>query len=77
MDWNNSFQQRIYIIKQDIRINVYMLAIAGQTAGPIGLKFVVDTHGWPGVLQAKKNDLKKSYLFYLKLNFSSTALQLV
>ena len=29
-----------YIIKQDIRI--YMLPIAGQTAGPNGLKFVVD-----------------------------------
>ena len=24
-----------------------MLSIAGQTAGPIGLKFFVDT-GWPG-----------------------------
>ena len=27
-----------------------MLRIAGQTTGPIGLKFFVDTHGWPGVL---------------------------
>ena len=25
-----------------------MLRIAGKTAGPIGLKFIVDTHGWPG-----------------------------
>ena len=25
-----------------------MLPVAGQTAGPIGLKFFVDTHGWPG-----------------------------
>jgi len=24
---------------------MYMLRTAGQTAGPIGLKFVVDTHG--------------------------------
>ena len=24
-----------------------MFPIAGQTAGPIGLKFFVDTHGWP------------------------------
>ena len=24
----------------------------GQTAGPIGLKFFVEIHGWPGVLQA-------------------------
>ena len=26
----------------------YMLCIAGQTAGPIGLNFFVDTHVWPG-----------------------------
>ena len=33
-----------------------MFPIAGHTAGPIGLKFVVDTHGWPrGVIKAKKN----------------------
>ena len=25
-----------------------MFPIAGQTAGPIGLKNFVDTHGWPG-----------------------------
>ena len=25
-----------------------MLPIAGQTAGPIGLNFFVDIHGWPG-----------------------------
>ena len=25
-----------------------MLPIAGQTAGPNGLNFFVDTHGWPG-----------------------------
>ena len=25
-----------------------MFPIAGQTAGPIGLKFFVDTQGWPG-----------------------------
>ena len=24
-----------------------MLRIAGQTAGPIGLNFFLDTHGWP------------------------------
>ena len=34
------------IIKPDI--HTYMLPIAGQTAGSNGLKFVVDTHGWPG-----------------------------
>ena len=31
-------------------IYIYMFPIAGQTAGPIGLKFFVDTHGWPGVI---------------------------
>ena len=33
------------IIKQDIRIYICCLYIAGQTAGPIGLKLFVDTHG--------------------------------
>ena len=27
---------------------IYMFPIAGQAAGPIGLNFFVDTHGWPG-----------------------------
>jgi len=36
----------LHIVKQDICI--YMLRIAGQTAGPIGLKLFVDTHGWQG-----------------------------
>ena len=31
-----------------------MLPIASQTAGPNGLKFFVDTHGWPeGVIGQK------------------------
>ena len=34
------------IKKQDICI--YMFPIADQTAGPIGLNFFVNTHGWPG-----------------------------
>ena len=38
----------IIIIKQHIRI--YVTPIAGQTAGPIGLKFFVDTYGWLYVL---------------------------
>ena len=42
------FTKDIYIIKQDIRIYIYMFPIAGQTAGPIGLKFFVETHGLPG-----------------------------
>jgi len=30
------------------------LPIVGQTAGPIGLKFFVDTQGWPGGVIVKK-----------------------
>ena len=36
-----------------------MLSIAGQTAGPIELKFCVDTHGWPGDVIGEK----KPYFF--------------
>ena len=32
-----------------------MSPIAGQTAGPIGLKFFVDTHGGRGVFKTKEN----------------------
>ena len=42
----SAYLLQIYIIKQDIHI--YMLPIAGQTAGPNGLNFFVDTHWWPG-----------------------------
>ena len=31
-----------------------MLRIAGHTAGPVGLTFFVDTHGWPGGVRLKK-----------------------
>ena len=32
-----------------LRIYIYyILRIAGQTAGQIGIKNVVDAHGWPG-----------------------------
>ena len=30
-----------------------MLAIAGQTAGPNGLKFFEGTHGYPGITKLK------------------------
>ena len=40
----------IYIIKQDIHVYIYMFPIAGQTAGANGLKFFVNTQGFPGVL---------------------------
>ena len=48
MDQGRDFKNmtQIYIIKQDMRI--YVLPLAGQTAGPIGLKFCADTHGWSG-----------------------------
>ena len=36
-----------------------MLSIVGQTAGPIELKFCVDTHGWPGDVIGEK----KPYFF--------------
>ena len=50
-----------------------MLRIAGQTAGPIGLNFFVDTHGLPGALEAKN----RKYFFkfvkqYFFKNFFST-----
>ena len=35
-----------------------MFPIAGQTAGPIGLNFFEDTHGWPGgVIGYKKIEI--------------------
>ena len=43
-----------------------MFPIAGQTAGPIGLKFFVETHGWPRGKKAKK----KSKNFFRKFVFS-------
>ena len=53
----------IYIIKQDIHINIlpiaYILPIAGQTAGQNGLKLFVDTHGRPGGI------IKKIQHFFL------------
>ena len=50
-------------IKQDMII--YMLRIAGQTAGPIGLKFFIDTHGWPGgVINEKKLNFSSQNFFY-------------
>ena len=53
LDLNHSVYTALHsiinITKQDIHIYIYMLRIAGQTAGPIGLKLFEDTHGWPGV----------------------------
>ena len=44
-----------------MRIFIYMLRKAGQTAGPIGLKIVVDTNRCR--VEAKKSYLKKKNLF--------------
>ena len=51
-----------------------MLCIAGQRAGPIGLKFFVNTHGWPGVLWAKKIE---TLFFNIFFHWQRRALQLV
>ena len=42
-----------------------MFPIAGQMAGPIGLKFFVDTQGWPGSDIGYKNAKKKFEIFFL------------
>ena len=53
----------IYIIKQDIIYIYVVYRQLGQTAGPNGLKFFVETHGpaWMalGVLGRNKNEIKK------------------
>ena len=41
-----------------------MLPITDQMAGPIGLKFIVDTHGWPeSVIGYTK--FEKNFKFFL------------
>ena len=40
-----------------------MLPITGQTGGPNGLKLFVDTHGWLGVLKAKKSKKNSQHFF--------------
>ena len=52
-----------------------MFPIAGQTAGPIGLKFFVDTHGWPGVIYISKKKICSKIFFYF--HGQRRALQLV
>ena len=41
-----------------------MFPIAGQTAGPIGLNFFVDTQGRSGGDIGKKNQKKKFQIFF-------------
>ena len=40
---------------------IYLLPIAGQTAGLIGLTFFADTHGWPGGVISEK---ARIFLFF-------------
>ena len=44
-----------------------MFPIAGQTAGPIKLKFFVDTHVWPGGVRLEK------IRFFFKIFFMCNA----
>ena len=54
--------KKIYIINQVVHI--CMLPIAGQTAGPNGLNFFLDTHWWPwGVLGFKKSNFNFKFFF--------------
>ena len=39
------------------------MPVAGQTAGPIGLKLFVDTHGWPGGVVGSKNEIFFPFFF--------------
>ena len=43
-----------------------MLRIAGQTAGPIGLKCFVDTHGWPKYLFFSTGNPGSFSKYYIK-----------
>ena len=53
-----------------------MLSIAGQTAGPIGLTFLVDNHGWPGGVIFLKTFFSK-FGFKIFLTGNAGALHLV
>jgi len=46
-----------------------MLPIASQTAGPIGLKICVDTHGWLGGVKGKKKIRIFFFQFFSKIFF--------
>ena len=55
-----------------------MLPIADQTAGPIGLKFFVDTQGWPGgVIVKNRNYFFKNFFSSFFFHGQRRALQLV
>ena len=46
------------------RSYIYLLPIAGLTAGPNWAEIFVDTHGWPGGVKGEKNPT-----FFFKLFF--------
>ena len=51
-----------------------MFPIAGQTAGPIGLKFFVDTFGWQGGVFGLNNiRFKKKNIFFKLFFFTGNA----
>ena len=50
-----------------------MSPIADQTAGPIGLTFFVDTHGWPGGVLGKKKSIKKKIQHFFFFFFTGNA----
>ena len=56
-----------------------MFPIARQTAGPIGLTFFVDTHGWPGSAVSFKNQIFffQNFVFNFFSRGQRQALQLV
>ena len=45
-----------------------MLRIAGQKAGPNGLNFFVDTHGWPREFLGKKKSKKNVLHYFFTVN---------
>ena len=48
-------------------VYIFMLPIAGKTVGPNGLKFFVDTYGWPGGVIGKNNStifLQNSFILF-------------
>ena len=47
--------------RQKVKYLEFQRNIAGRTAEPIELKFVVETHGWPGVLKAKKSSFFSNF----------------
>ena len=49
-----------------------MFPIADKTARPIGLKFFVDTQGWPGGDIGAKNKNPNFFLFFFFKFFFST-----